>query len=543
MTPKRRSERRSERRDLSTARRIARRQFKVRKLRPEQVLAIEALLAGSDVLALLPTGYGKSLIYQATAAMADRPTLVISPLIALMVDQEKKLTQAGVPVVRIDSTLKVAERRGALERIRAGGSLVVLTTPETLESPATRPALRAAKPWLLCVDEAHCISEWGHDFRPAYLRLGAQRKALGSPQVLALTATATPKVRDGILERLRMKGAEVVTAPPHRPNLRLECESVTLATKPVRAGKLLRKLKRPGIVYCSTTIEAEALYNALSRARIPSARYHGRMTKAEREAAQSQFMSRRPQVMVATSAFGMGIDKPNIRFVIHYQSPGSLEQYVQEAGRAGRDGKPARCVLLYDPEDMRIQAHLQSKGRPSPGQLRRVAQAIGAWAREKRSFEAGDIALAAGVPKTTARAMCAELESFGMLTAEGRAFSASVSRTQLERGAEDLARRFETLRREDEERREALASYAHTTGCRSAFLRRWFGEESPPECGTCDRCSDAPARGTSFRRRRRPRRDADSSSGATSGKTTSAAAPAGGRKRRRKRSSTRKRRD
>ena len=419
-----------------------------------------------------------------------------------MADQEQKLRARSVPVIRIDSTVRAAERRAAFERLEEGGSLVVLTTPETLESQAARPAIAAAKPWLLCVDEAHCISEWGHDFRPAYLRLGAERQGLGNPQVLALTATATARVQEDVRTRLAMAEPLVVTAPPHRPNLRLEAEVVTLASKPVRAGKLLRKLKRPGIVYCSTTIEANRVFAALDAGGIPCARYHGRMKKDEREEAQTRFMKKRPIVMVATNAFGMGIDKPDIRFILHYQSPGSLEQYVQEAGRAGRDGKPSRCILLFDPDDMRIQAHLQSKGRASPNQLRRVTEALVAWADEGRPVDAEELALSAGVPKTTARSLAAELETLGLVVLDDeRRYAVPGPTSELAQGAEDLARRLETQRREDKERREALSQYADSTECRSVILRRWFGEEDPPVCGTCDHCSGVLPAGTSHRRR------------------------------------------
>lgn len=371
-----------------------------------------AVLEGQDALVVLPTGYGKSLTYQVPALLGRTPTVVVSPLIALMVDQQRKLAARGAPVVRLDSTIKVSERRAALTRIRAGGPLVVLTTPETLENPETGAVLADAYPWLMCVDEAHSISEWGHDFRPAYLRLKAARERLGNPVVLALTATATPRVRDDIALQLGLIEPALIIAPPDRENLRLSVEIVAGTTKVGRAGRLLRRLERPGIVYCSTTIEVDRLHRALDRARVPVAKYHGKMNKGEREAAQRRFM--RPSkrlVMIATSAFGMGIDKPNIRYIIHYQAPGSLEQYVQEAGRAGRDGRPARCTLLFDEADLEIQRHLSARGKPS------LLQA-----------------------------------------------------------------------REDARRLAALESYANSEECRSAFIRRYFGEDDPPRCGRCDRC-------------------------------------------------------
>ncbi|HLT01593.1 MAG TPA: DEAD/DEAH box helicase, partial [Geminicoccaceae bacterium] len=206
---------------VERCRRTARRTFGIQRLRPEQEAAMLAVLEGRDALVALPTGFGKSLIYQVPAMILERPTIVVSPLIALMADQERALRRRGVPVVALHSRLRAAARRAALEQIEAGGRLVVLTTPETLESSATAPHLERARPALFCVDEAHCISEWGHDFRPAYLRLGDARARLGDPPALALTATATPRVREDIAGRLRLRDPLVLIAPAHRDNLRL----------------------------------------------------------------------------------------------------------------------------------------------------------------------------------------------------------------------------------------------------------------------------------------------------------------------------------
>jgi ATP-dependent DNA helicase RecQ len=389
-------------------------------------------------------------------------------------------------VVRVDSTLRVEARRQALKRIRRGGALVVLTTPETLASIGDE--LRAGQARLLCVDEAHCISEWGHDFRPAYLRLGMEARALGCEVTLALTATATPHVRDDIAARLLLHEPVVVGAPPHRDNLRLSVVTASGDAKLAEVGKLIRRLRRPAILYCATIRMVDELAGALARARVPVARYHGKMGSVERANAQRRFMRSGARLeMVATNAFGMGIDKPDIRAIVHIQTPASPEQYVQEAGRAGRDGRRADCVLLFDPADLEIHEYLQARGRPRPHQLRRVAQALAAWAREGKPVSAAHLALSAGVPVTTARALRAELEQLAISwTPNIPCIARAIPRQSAH--AKGPRQALRDLRREDRRRLAAIADTRRPKECRSRFLRRWFGEEDPPRCGRCDRC-------------------------------------------------------
>ena len=500
---------------LGDCRRVARERFGIRTLHPEQVDAFHAALAERDTFVVLPTGYGKSLIYQVLAMLARRPVVTLFPLIALMQDQERALLARGIPVVRLDSTLGKRARAAALARLEEGGQLIVLTTPETLESADVRKVFETTPPALLCVDEAHCISEWGHDFRPAYLRVGLERAALGNPQILALTATATPRVQEDLMGRLGMSNAAVVSAPPHRANLRLSARVAYGNLKFVSAGKLLKRLTRPGIVYCATTKAVDEIYAALRRARIPAVRYHGKMTKTERVKAQKRYTRRGPRlVMVATTAFGMGIDKPNIRYILHYQVPGSIEQYVQEAGRAGRDGRTSECIVLFDPADLDIQKHLNERSHATFSQLRRIGYSLSAWLVNNRSAEVADLALGAQVPVTTCRAICGQLEETGLIERDAdKRYHARVEPEALVSGIEDLAARLDTKQRQDSRRLQAMADYASSDDCRSVFIRKWFGEDDPPRCGQCDRCRrfnevDRAVIGKQKkkRRRRRPRR-------------------------------------
>ena len=344
-----------------------------------------ALRAGRDTLLIVPTGGGKSLTYQLPSLFLPGPTVVVSPLLALLEDQYLKLQQLGVPAVRLDSTVGAADRRAALKRIGEGGSLLVLTTPETLAGKELGALLEKTPPSLVAVDEAHCVSEWGHDFRPAYLALGQRLQSLKAERILALTATATGAVRDDIIRYLGLRDPEIIIASPHRQNLMFTVREARGDEKLRQLAKLARRLPRPGIVYCSTTKTVEDVWLGLRLIKVPCARYHGKMTDKERVEHQARFMKKGKRiVMVATSAFGLGIDKPDIRYIVHYQAPASLERYLQEAGRAGRDGHPARCILLFDESDLAIQEHLLALSRLSPQLLGRFGRALAAWAGEER---------------------------------------------------------------------------------------------------------------------------------------------------------------
>ena len=322
--------------------------------RPGQEAAIRAVLDGRDTLAVMPTGGGKSLCYQVPALMQESLTVVVSPLISLMKDQVDSLLQSSVAgAATLHSGLSPEERWDVERRVRTGEIKLLYVAPERLRSLEFVLSLRRAGVGLFVVDEAHCISEWGHNFRPDYLFLPRAVKDLGSPPVLALTATATPKVRDDIVKALKMREPEIVVTSFNRPNL-------TYRVLPAREKKhklplilsVIRNSPPPGIVYATTRKECEELAAELRQAGVDAVAYHAGMGSGDRTAVQEKFMTDEVSVVVATVAFGMGVDKPNVRFVIHASVPGSLPAYIQEAGRAGRDGEPASCVVLYRGADL-----------------------------------------------------------------------------------------------------------------------------------------------------------------------------------------------
>ncbi|MBW2270414.1 MAG: ATP-dependent DNA helicase RecQ [Deltaproteobacteria bacterium] len=474
-------------------------QLGIEQLHPEQELVISETLAGNDVVMIVPTGFGKSACYQLPSMLLPKPVVVISPLLALLEDQHQKLIERDVPVVRLDGTVRGKQRQRALDRIEEGGSLLVLTTPETLANPILIERLQKSGVSLVAVDEAHCISEWGYDFRPAYRRIGAQLRAIGEPPLLALTATATEHVREAIVKSLRMRDPAVIDVSPHRSNLAFE---VLPAEGDVRARvlvRLIKRLRRPGIVYCSTRREVDMIWALLKHFRIPAHRYHGGMTAAERETEQRRYMRRGHRtVMIATNAFGLGIDKPDIRYVLHYQSPASLEQYVQEAGRGGRDGKKANCILLYDPADREIHQALLNRSRIRPDQLFKLGAALEAWHDEQRSPTLEALALSAELGPRITQALLSKIEEAGFVNCDGSEIEVVNPDRSIEEDTRSLAGQFERLRRQDSRRLDLIGDYAVHGECRAQFLQRYFGEDSGEECGLCDVCRGKPRRPTGF---------------------------------------------
>jgi ATP-dependent DNA helicase RecQ len=348
--------------------------FGLTAFRAGQLEVIQAILDGHDCLCIMPTGGGKSLCYQLPSVMRDGVTVVVSPLIALMKDQVDSLTQVGVAASFINSTLGPADQNQRLEQLAAGVFDLIYVAPERFRSPRFQETVRRIGVQLLAVDEAHCISEWGHDFRHDYTRLGEFRRRIGNPQTIALTATATSDVQADVIRQLGLKGPKTFIAGFARPNL--FCSVQTLFGQREKRDALAEFLSRTpgsGIIYAATRKGCEDVAEFISNStRRRVVVYHGGMLLDERRMVQEQYMSGRAEIVVATNAFGMGIDKPDVRFVVHYNLPGSLEAYYQEAGRAGRDSQPAQCLLMYTPSDRNIQEFFIESNYPSPETIEEI---------------------------------------------------------------------------------------------------------------------------------------------------------------------------
>ena len=334
---------------------ILKKVFGYDSFRPGQEEIVSRLLAGQDVLAVMPTGAGKSICYQVPALLLPGITIVVSPLVSLMKDQVGALVQAGVAAAFLNNSLTDNQKALMLHRAREGWYKIIYVAPERLEMPGFQRFAQERPISMVTVDEAHCISQWGQDFRPSYLRIKAFVDSLPSrPVVGAFTATATAHVRDDIREQLALQKPYEVTTSFDRPNLYFETRRALPSQKPKELLDLvLKEGSNAGIVYCSTTRQVDETTRLLQSRGIRAAAYHAKLDADTRRQNQDDFLYDRVQVMVATNAFGMGIDKPNVRFVIHYNMPKDLESYYQEAGRAGRDGQPARCTLLYSGTDVR----------------------------------------------------------------------------------------------------------------------------------------------------------------------------------------------
>jgi ATP-dependent DNA helicase RecQ len=467
-----------------------RRTFGLEQLRPGQAEVIGSVLEGHDTLAIMPTGAGKSLCYQLPALHLAGTTIIVSPLISLMKDQVDKLQDLGLEALQVNSTLTQREQGEAIHRIEQQRSDFVFTTPERLANPEFLATLRQTSIDFVVIDEAHCISQWGHDFRPTYLAIQQALAELGHPPVLALTATATEEVVEDIRRQLNRPEMRIYTTGIYRPNLHFEVVHVSGdEEKQNELIRLLEEIDGSGIVYTATVRHVDALVPFLELHDIGVVRYHGRMPARARKDVQDRFMAGEARVIVATNAFGMGIDKPDIGFVIHYDLPGTLEAYYQEAGRAGRDGEAARCALFYDPKDRRTQQFLMGGRYPSSAELHGVYEALMSLRGEGPVPLAQLQTTAAEVPKNKVRVVLSLMKQLNLVR-ELRGARFKLQRETL--GSEELgpiAREWQERAEADREKLERMEAYARSARCRWRLLHDYFGEEMPVSlCGECDNC-------------------------------------------------------
>ncbi|HYP27050.1 MAG TPA: ATP-dependent DNA helicase RecQ [Blastocatellia bacterium] len=472
--------------------------FGLERLRPGQEQVIRSVMEGHDTLAIMSTGAGKSLCYQLPALHLEGTTIIVSPLISLMKDQVEKLCELGLDVAQLNSALSAQERNESLDLITEERSEFVFATPERMADERFIDTLRKNKIDMFVVDEAHCLSEWGHDFRPAYLHLKDAIKALGRPPILALTATATAEVIEDIKKQLGAPDLRVFNMGLYRPNLSYEIIHVTKdSEKRQHLARLLKEIDGTGIIYAATIKHVEAVSEFLKSVGVEAAPYHGKLPARARRETQDRFMAGELKAIVATNAFGMGIDKPDIRFVIHYNMPGSLEAYYQESGRAGRDGDPARCILLYQLDDRRTQMFFLGGRYPGKDEIAEVYESLARLRADEKAVDLSTLReSASGVPPKKARVILSAMKDMELVRelrgAKFKLLKTGLSGEELER----LAGQYEEKGGKDRRKLEQMMLYAQSGSCRWKVLLEYFGDESGGQdgerCGACDNCVSPP---------------------------------------------------
>ena len=471
--------------------------FGFREFRYPQGDVVSAILNGRDVVVVMPTGGGKSLCYQLPAILLDGVTIVVSPLIALMKDQVDALLARGVAATLINSTISNAEQRERIHKMRDGAFDLVYIAPERFRSRSFVQALGQITIAFFAVDEAHCISQWGHDFRPDYFRLGPILEELGNPPTGAFTATATEEVRGDILARLGLEDPLIYIAGFARPNLSFMVTEIQREMdKYDRLREVIRRHKT-GIIYCASRKRVDEVTEYLKSYSVKAVGYHGGYDEDTREEAQNQFTQNRCDVVVATNAFGMGIDRADLRFVLHFEIPGSLEAYYQEAGRAGRDGEPAECELLFNYADTRIQEFFIVGNNPGLELIRRVYSLLLLVGDEKGEIllSIHDLAarLGQGTNEMAVRSALTTLDRHGLIERYDipgkRVRGTRVLRRELNpfQLPIDVAALREKEKR-DRSKLKAVVDYAYSRECRQKIILRYFGDPDCKDCGACDRC-------------------------------------------------------